>query len=186
MLIMKTGNTARLLQFIFIAILVPLNSGAQSGLTAEQSRDKLVAGKIGKPFALHESMNTIDGKRYAFLNTERPAFVYIGEEYCIVCKFEFPVFLEMVQQFPGIDFIYLSTDGDSVLKRKIGKEIILPNLYAIRVANNFLWDRDVAKVYPVKYFLNSKGIVMDAATGGQTKDRGLVREIWQPVLEALK
>jgi hypothetical protein len=27
---------------------------------------------------------------------------------------------------------------------------------------------------------------MDAATGGQTKDRGLVREIWQPVLEALK
>lgn len=183
---MKRGNIYKLIPFLLGTLLLPWSLFAQIKLTLEQSRDKLVSNKIGRHFALNEQMKTVDGKDYDFSHIRRPAFIYIGEEYCVVCKFEFPTFIEMSKQFPEIDFIYLSADADSIIRKKLGNAVILRNLYAIRVENNFLWDKDIAKVYPVKYFLNSKGIVEDAATGGRMKDRQLVREGWRPILEKLK
>jgi len=154
-------------------------------LTPEQARDKLVAGKIGKAFPLRDMLAGINGRNFDFSHIRRPVFVYIGEQYCIICSFEFPVFLEMCKRFPKIAFVYLTSDDAAVIRRKFGAALALKNLYACSVESHYLWDRDIAKVYPVKYFINAAGIVQDASTGGELKDKDKVRNAWLPVLESL-
>lgn len=184
---MKKTDRSKILFILFmLALLLPLRSVAQIKLTPEQARDKLIADKIGRHFMLNEPLKGVNGKGYNFSHIRRPAFIYIGEEYCLVCKFEFPVFLEMVKQFPGIDFIYLSADPDPVIRRKSENAIESVNLYAISVETNYLWDKNIARVYPVKYFLNRDGIVVDATTGGQMEDREEVKNAWLKILEKLK
>lgn len=187
MIAMKKTNKGGVAFIFFILILLlPLRSAAQIKLTPEQSGDKLVADKIGRRFILNEPLKAVNGRVYDFSHIRKPAFIYIGQEYCLVCKFEFPAFLEMVKQFPDIDFIYLSADPDSVIRRKAGNATERENLYAISVETHYLWDQDIAKVYPVKYFLNKDGIVIDAATGGQMKDRESVKAAWLKIIGKLQ
>jgi len=169
-----------------VAILWPQDSSAQQQLTPEQARDKMVAGRIYKPFPLTKSYHAVNGKAFDFSAHQKPVFLYVGEASCIICSFELPVYLDLCRHFPDIDFVYLSPDDTAAILKKFGKTLQLKNLVVLPIPGQLLWDKDVARVYPVKYFIRKNGIVQDAATGGALKDREKVRGQWLVRLEALQ
>jgi hypothetical protein len=173
---------------LFSAVLM-LSQGsfAQKRLTPEQATDKMVAGRIYKPFPLTKRYHAINnGRTFDFSAHQKPVFLYVGEASCIICSFELPAYLDLCRQFPGIDFVYLSPDDTAAILKKFGKELQLKNLIVLPIPGYVLWDKDVARVYPVKYFIQKDGIVKDASTGGSLKDREKVREKWLAKLKALQ
>lgn len=170
---------------IIATLLLPNTLLAQLQLTKEQQEDKMVASKIWKPFTLTQSYSVFQKGHFSFSKHQKPIFLYIGQRTCIVCSYEFPTYVALATKFPNIDFVYLTPDDTADIVKKFGRNLKIKNLFVIPISMNLLWDKDVAKVFPVKYFINRSGIVVDATTGGTLKDRPALKQKWENKLKEL-
>lgn len=176
------------LTFIFAMIigLSPIAFGQKHQLTAEQKADKIVSARIWQPFPLNSSYPVFDkGSAYDFSKHRQPVFLYVGQKSCIICSYEFPVYAALAKSFPEIDFVYLTPDDPADIRKKFGENLKTPNLFVIQITIDELWNKDIARVFPVKYFIDSNNTVVDAATGGTLKDRPALRDKWTTKLKAL-
>lgn len=177
------------IKFIVAALLLitfgTIVFGQQHQLTAEQKADKMVAGRIWQPFPLNTAYRVFGKSQYNFSQHKHPIFLYVGQKSCIVCSYEFPTYAALAKAFPEIDFVYLTPDDATDINMKFGHHLQLQNLFVIQISMDELWEKNIAKVFPVKYFINSHNIVVDAATGGTTKDRMALKAKWTTKLNDL-
>ncbi|HET8574466.1 MAG TPA: hypothetical protein VFL76_11435 [Edaphocola sp.] len=162
-----------------------LASGQKQRLTAEQKADKMVAGSIWQPFPLNSVYPVFDKGIYDFSKHQKPIFLYVGQKSCIICSYEFPTYAALAKSFPEIDFVYLTPDDTTDINKKFGKNLKTPNLFVIQITIDELWNKNIARVFPVKYFIDKNNIVVDAATGGTLKDRPALKDKWARKLKAL-
>ena len=176
-------------KFILIFALIlgyaPLTFGQQHQLSAEQKADKMVASRIWQPFPLNTVYPVVGKDNYDFSKHQKPIFLYVGQKSCIICSYEFPTYAALAKSFPEIDFVYLTPDDMADINKKFGPNIKTPNLFVIQISMNELWQKDIAKVFPVKYFIDPNNMVVDAATGGTLKDRPALKARWTKKLNEL-
>lgn len=172
--------------FLLLLLLPSFASRAQHTLTKEQTEDKMVASKIWKPFTLTKSYPVFNHATFNFSDHHAPVFLYVGQKSCVICSYEFPTYAQVAKEFPEINFVYLTPDDSSDIVRKFGKSLQLPNLYVIQFPIDQLWNKDIAKVFPVKYFISRSGVVVDASTGGTMKDRPALKKKWIQKLNNLR
>lgn len=171
--------------FLLFLLLLPSFSFAQHQLSKEQQEDKLVANKIWKPFALTKAYSVFQKDSFDFSQHQKPVFLYIGQRSCTICSYEFPTYAGLAKRFPQIDFVYLTPDDSINIVKKFGTNLKTSNLFVIPVSMTLLWDKDIAKVFPVKYFISQSGIVVDAATGGTLSNRPALEKKWEIKLRQL-
>lgn len=155
---------------------------AQHSLTKEQQEDKMVASKIWKPFTLTTTYPTFQKDSFHFSQHDKPIFLYVGQRACTVCSYEFPTYIQLSKLFPKINFVYLTPDDSENIVKKFGISLKIPNLFVIQMPMNMLWDQDIARVFPVKYFVSKSGIVTDASTGGTLHNRPELKKKWETKL----
>lgn len=162
-----------------------LASGQKHELTAEQKADKMVAARIWQPFPLSSIYPAFGKSSYDFSKHQKPIFLYVGQKSCIICSYEFPTYAALAKSFPEIDFVYLTPDDTADISQKFGRNLKTPNLFVIQISMDELWQKDIAKVFPVKYFIGPNNIVVDASTGGTLKDRPALKTNWTAKLNEL-
>lgn len=158
---------------------------AQHILTLEQKSDKMVAAKIWKPFVLSHSYKAFGDKKYNFSKHQNPIFLYVGQRACITCSLEFPIYVRTAKAFPNVDFVYLTPDDSAVIQKKFGNSLKLSNMYVLQIPMQELWDKDIAKVFPVKYFIDQKDTVVNAVTGGFLRNQSALMAKWNQELTTL-
>lgn len=148
--------------------------------------DQFILDKCGKPFPIQDSFITLNKKVYDFRVNLHPSFVYISSESCIPCKFELPLYLEACKQYPDLDFVYFTTDPDTVsIKNKLGEAFNIPNLYIVMKPYNYFYENQLMLGFPTKYFINSKQKVEMVQLGGYMVKEKVLDE-WEPVLTHLQ
>lgn len=171
---------------LITVLLLPQFLFAQHQLTQAQKEDKLVAGKIWQPFALTNAYPAFQKETFNFSSHQKPIFLYVGQRSCIICSYEFLTYAKMAKEFQNINFVYLTPDDSLNIVKKFGANLKIPNLFVIPVPIDTLWNKGVAKVFPVKYFISRSGIVVDASTGGTLKDRPALEKRWEIKLNRLE
>ncbi len=165
---------------------VAVNAQSKPGPKKLSWSDQFILDKQGKAFPMLDSFTTLNSKVYNFATSKRPAFVYISSESCLPCKFELPLYLEACKTYPAFDFVYFTTEEDSMaVLHKFGANAGLPNLYIISRPYGYFYDNQLFMNFPTKYFIDSKRKVETVQLGGyMVKEK--VWEEWQPVLTHLQ
>jgi thiol-disulfide isomerase/thioredoxin len=172
---------------IYIVLLVSISTS----LWAQQPKklswnDQFILDKSGKPFPVQDSFVTLNGKVYDFRKSIHPAFVYISSESCLPCKFELPLYMEACKQYPDFDFVYFTTDQDTMaVKNKFGKQFNIPNLYIVSRPYDYFYEHQLMLGFPTKYFINGKQKVETVQLGGYMVKEKVLEE-WLPVLTHLQ
>lgn len=147
--------------------------------------DQFILDKSGKPFPVQEAFATLNGRVYDFTKSSRPAFVYISSESCLPCKFELPLYLEACATYTDFDFVYFTTDPDTMaVKKKFGDQAGMPNLYIISRPYDYFYDHQLFLGFPTKYFISSAQKVETVQLGGYMVKEKVLEE-WIPVLTRL-
>lgn len=148
--------------------------------------DQFILDKSGKPFPVQDSFLALNGKVYDFRKNSRPAFVYISSESCLPCKFELPLYVETCKQYQGFDFVYFTTDPDTMaVKHKFGEQAGMSNLYIVCRPYEYFYEHQLMLGFPTKYFINSKQRVETVQLGGYMVKEKVLEE-WLPVLTHLQ
>ncbi len=175
------------LRYCFLTCLIACATATQAQQQKKLSwNDQFIIDKSGKAFPVQESFATLNGKVYDFANSKRPAFVYISSESCLPCKFELPLYLEACDERKDVDFVYFTTQEDSVaVLEKFGAQAGKPNLYIIARPYSWFYDNQLFLGFPTKYFINSKRKVETVQLGGYMVKEKVLGE-WLPVLTRLQ
>lgn len=176
-----------LFRYCLTAGLIALTCSAPAQQPKKLSwNDQFILDRSGKAFPIQEPFTTLNGKVYDFATSNRPAFVYISSESCLPCKFELPLYLEACEAHKEFDFVYFTTEEDSLsVLKKFGAQAGRPNLYIISKPYSYFYDNRLFLGFPTKYFIGSNRKVTMVQLGGYMVKEKVLDE-WQPVLTHLQ
>lgn len=156
-------------RMILVALLLffsAVSSGQnKNGISWPGMSSAFAQEKMKQPFlSVDSGFGTIEGKTYNFMKPVANTMVYFGMYGCPPCMAELPSIVEAARKHPDMNFVYTTFNEKAEIDEEFSKVLgnnydLPPNFHRVSMTQLFIALQNLTICYPVKYFLDKKGIV---------------------------